>query len=185
MFALEHQHIHFIHQNLIMLRQSALLGRSFRHVPLGNRAGIASMASMKTMGGKREGDISDSFASLSGKQAEPLPDRFRLLKLQLVSGNEEAVVASWKRLLLALRRGNKLVARRGSGVIPEVDFANIHDDLKRKAADIKKRGVAVVRRVIPEDEARAYKFEIEEYVRRNPQTRGEYPLHETARFVSV
>jgi len=133
------------------------------------------MASMG-VSGKREGDISDSFASLSGKKAEPLPDRFRQLKLQLVAGNEEAVIASWKKLLAALRRENKLVAECGSSVIPEVNFANLHDDLKRKVTDIKKRGVAVVRGVIPEDEARAYKFEIEEYVRRNPQTRGEY-LH--------
>jgi hypothetical protein len=32
--------------------------------------------------------------------------------------------------------------------------------------------VAVIRGVIPEDEARSYKFEIEEYARQNPQTRG-------------
>jgi hypothetical protein len=33
----------------------------------------------------------------------------------------------------------------------------------------------VIRGVIPEQEARAYKFEIEEYVKKNPQTKGEYP----------
>ncbi|KAK0611218.1 hypothetical protein B0T14DRAFT_440496 [Immersiella caudata] len=130
------------------------------------------MAAMGSMGVKREGDISDSFASLSGKKAEPLPDRFRQLKLELVAGKEQAIVAGWKRLLAALRRENGVVARRGSAVIPEVDFASIHDDLQRKSVDIRKRGVAVIRGVIPEDEARSYKFEIEEYVRQNPQTRG-------------
>ncbi|KAK0649543.1 hypothetical protein B0T16DRAFT_428277 [Cercophora newfieldiana] len=132
-----------------MLRQAAFVGRPFRR-------------------GKA---TSDSFASLSGKKAEPLPDRFRQLKLQLLTGNEEAVVAGWKRLLVALRCGNEEVMRRKSAIIPEVDFADLHNELRMKAVDIKKRGVAVVRGVIPEDEARSYKFEIEEYVRRNPQTR--------------
>ncbi|KAK4452001.1 DUF1479-domain-containing protein [Podospora aff. communis PSN243] len=130
------------------------------------------MAAMGSMGGKREGDISDSFASLSGKKSEPLPDRFRRLKLELAAGKEQAITASWKRLLAALRRENEVVARRVSSVVPEVEFANIHNDLHKKAVDIRKRGVAVVRGVIPEDEARSYKFEIEEYVRLNPQTRG-------------
>ncbi|KAH6615824.1 hypothetical protein B0J18DRAFT_372814 [Chaetomium sp. MPI-SDFR-AT-0129] len=121
---------------------------------------------------KAEGDISDSFASLSGRPAEPLPDRFRELKLRLVQGHEDAVVASWKRLLAVLRKENDLVARMGPAIIPEVRFSHFDEDLKRAKADIEKRGVAVIRGVIPEDEARAYKFEIEEYVRQNPQTRG-------------
>lgn len=123
---------------------------------------------------KREGDISDTFASLLGKEAEPLPDRFRELKLQLVRGHEEAVVASWRRLLPILRRENDIVARRGPAVIPEVQFSpNLHRDLRGPVGDeIRKRGAAVIRGVVPEDEARAYKFEIEGYVRRNPQTRG-------------
>lgn len=129
------------------------------------------MVSMNSLG-KREGDISDSFASLSGKQAEPLPDRFRQLKLQLVNGNETAIIASWNRLLAALQRETDVIAQQGSAIIPEVRFSSLHDDLKSLAADIKKRGVAVVRGVIPEDEARSLKFEIEEYVRQNPRTRG-------------
>lgn len=146
-----------------------------RHVSAvgkGQTRGVAavSMASMNTM--KPEGDISGSFASLSGKEAEPLPDRFRQLKLDLVKGYEEAVVDSWKRLLTTLRAENDVVARRGSAVIPEIQFSNLDEDLRDKAGDIRKRGVAVVRGVIPEDEARAYKFQVEEYVRLNPQTRG-------------
>ncbi|KAK3939214.1 DUF1479-domain-containing protein [Diplogelasinospora grovesii] len=121
---------------------------------------------------KREGDISDSFASMSGKAAEPLPDRFRELKLQLVAGHEDKVIASWKRLLGVLRTENDIISRKGPAIIPQLDFSSLEEDLSRHKAEIKKRGAAVVRGVIPEDEARAYKFEIEEYVRRNPHTRG-------------
>ncbi|KAK4148818.1 hypothetical protein C8A00DRAFT_19417 [Chaetomidium leptoderma] len=123
-------------------------------------------------GSKAEGDISDTFASLSGRKAQPLPDRFRELKLRLVNGHEDAVIASWKRLLTTLRTENDLIARTGPAIIPEVRFSHLQDDLDTLKPEIKKRGVAVIRGVIPEDEARAYKFEIEEYARQNPQTKG-------------
>jgi hypothetical protein len=48
------------------------------------------------------GDISSVFASLSGKAQEPLPSRFSDLKKRLIAGNEEAVKASWQRLLVSL-----------------------------------------------------------------------------------
>jgi len=145
------------------------------------------MAAMNSPG-KAEGDISDTFASLSGKQAPPLPDRFRELKLRLVDGHEEAVIASWKRLLAILKQENELIARTGPAIIPEVRFSHLHDDLRSLKPEIKKRGVAVIRGVIPEEEARSYKFEIEEYVRQNPHTRGMpflFPLSFALPFLSL
>lgn len=133
------------------------------------------MASMNSSPSKAEGDISDTFASLSGREAQPLPDRFRELKLRLVKGHEDAVIASWQRLLRTLRTENELIARAGPAIIPEVRFSHLHTDLAALKPEIQKRGVAVIRGVIPEDEARAYKFEIEEYARQNPQTRGQLP----------
>lgn len=123
---------------------------------------------------KREGDISDSFTSLSlpGKST-PLPDRFRQRKLDLVRGREDGIIASWERLLPVLRRENAIIAQRGSSIVPEVRFQNLHDDLEAKRAEIRQRGAAIIRGVIPQDEARSYKFQIEEYVRQNPQTRGQ------------
>jgi uncharacterized protein DUF1479 len=132
---------------------------------------MISMAAMKG-GGKKEGDISDSFASMSGGEHRPLPDRFRELKLSLVSGHEDGIQESWKRLLKRLKEENDDVAARGSKVIPEVDFGNLEGDLLRLSDEIRKRGAAVIKGVIPEAEARAYKAEIEEYVRKNPSTRG-------------
>ena len=130
-----------------------------------------SMAAMSGMG-KKEGDISDSFASMSGQGHQPLPNRFRELKLSLVAGHEAGVQDGWNRLLRQLKKENDEVASRGSNVIPEVDFDNLENDLVRLGDEIRKRGAAVVKGVIPEAEARAYKTEIEEYVRKNPSTRG-------------
>lgn len=122
---------------------------------------------------KRTGDISDSFVSLSGAEQAPLPDRFRQLKLDLVRDREKDIVASWKRLLRTLREENEIIARKGTGIIPQVKFADLENGLDSKAREeIKKRGVVVVHGVIPEQEARGYKERVEEYVHKNPSTRG-------------
>ncbi|KAJ8110982.1 hypothetical protein ONZ43_g5734 [Nemania bipapillata] len=121
---------------------------------------------------KREGNIADSFVSLSGGNRPPLPESFLTLKKSLVAGHEDKVIASWQRLLGQLKRENRILATEGSKVIPSLEFANLEGDLERLRSEIKKRGAAVVRGVIPEEEARAYKSDIEEYVRQNPSTKG-------------
>lgn len=133
---------------------------------------MAAMATASEEQEQREGDISNAFASMSGVQDEPLPDQFRHLKLSLVEGREEKIKASWTRLLQRLEVENDVIAELGSKVIPEVRFDNLEDDLSQNRDAIKKRGAAVIRGVVPEDEARQYKFDLEEYIRKNPQTRG-------------
>ncbi|KAI1119819.1 DUF1479 domain protein [Nemania abortiva] len=121
---------------------------------------------------KREGNISDSFVSLSGGDRPPLPQRFLDLKKSLVAGHEDKVIASWQRLLAQLKHENSILAKEGSNVIPSLEFANLDNDLERLRSEIKKRGVAVIRGVVPEQEARSYKSDIEEYVRQNPSTKA-------------
>lgn len=121
---------------------------------------------------KREGDISDAFVSLSGAKRDPLPDRFRELKCALVRGREKQIVDSWKRLLRSLREENELIARKGSAIIPQVEFSNLDSGIASLKGEILKRGAVVVRGVVPEAEARAYKDEVEDYVKTNPWTRG-------------
>ncbi|KAF5700651.1 DUF1479 domain-containing protein [Fusarium mundagurra] len=152
-----------------MLRAS--LAKPSPPVPVLRRC-MTSLASAK-----KEGDISDAFTSLSGAQREPLPDRYRQLKLRLLQGREDRIVESWKKLLRELKRENEIVARKGPGVIPQIEFKDLErrDDALR--GEVKKRGVVVVRGVVPEGEARAYKAEVEEYVARNPSTRA-FPPHD-------
>lgn len=65
---------------------------------------------------KEAGDISSVFPSLSGKAPEPLPARFSDLKKTLISGNEEAVKASWQRLLSSLRQEIDEIKEKGNSV---------------------------------------------------------------------
>ncbi|KAI1363669.1 DUF1479 domain protein [Xylaria arbuscula] len=121
---------------------------------------------------KREGNIADSFVSLSGGAQPPLPERFLELKKSLVAGREDRVIESWNRLLARLKHENSILAKDRSKVIPSLEFSNFDEDLERLGSEIKKRGVAVVRGVIPEKEARSFKNEIEEYVKQNPWTKA-------------
>ena len=65
---------------------------------------------------KDAGDISSVFPSLSGKVSEPLPARFSDLKKRLIQGNEDAVQASWLRLLESLREEIEEIKRSNNAV---------------------------------------------------------------------
>lgn len=127
---------------------------------------------MQPSGAKKEGDISDAFASLAGIEQTPLPDRFRQLKCDLVKGNETRIQAAWAGLLEDLKKENRTIAKERSNVIPEIEFEKLESGLDSIHDEVRKRGVLVVRGVVPESEARGYKSELEEYIRKNPSTRG-------------
>ena len=65
---------------------------------------------------KEAGDISSVFPSLSGKTPDPLPPRFSDLKKSRIAGNEDAVKASWHRLLSSLRQEIDEIKAKGNSV---------------------------------------------------------------------
>lgn len=127
---------------------------------------------MATHAQKREGDISDAFASLSGMAAEPLEPRFATMKSQLIAGKEEAVQASFYRLLDALREEIPAITSLKSAVVPEIAFRDLKDASADFTAQYRKRGVAVIREVIPESEVLSMKEELNAYIAANPQTKA-------------
>ena len=121
---------------------------------------------------KKEGDISDAFASLSGMQFEQLEPRFADVKARLIAGNEDAVQDSWNRLLASLKEEIPIITELGSKVVPEIDFKHINNASPEFRAEHKKRGVAVIRNAVPQEEALIMKEELREYIHANPQTRA-------------
>jgi len=121
---------------------------------------------------KKEGDISSVFASLSGKAPAPLPTRFADVKRKLIQGREEAITASWKRLLRALENETRKIEELGSAIIPSIQYSELNDKLSKFQEALKVRGAGVVRGVVPQEEARAYKNDLEEYIKANPSTKG-------------
>ncbi|KAL1612171.1 hypothetical protein SLS60_000395 [Paraconiothyrium brasiliense] len=121
---------------------------------------------------KRAGDISDAFASLSGQQFVPLAPEYADLKARLIKGNEEAIRQSWERLLKDLREEIPLIVEKGSKIIPEIDFKDIDHAPEDFSKELRKRGVAVVRGVVSEQEALGWKESLREYIKANPQTKA-------------
>lgn len=121
---------------------------------------------------KKEGDISSVFVSLSGQKPKPLPARFAELKRNILRGREEQFTSSWNELLRNLKSENEIVAHEGPNIIPQIDFKDIRRNDSEFVCALKKRGVAVIRGIIPESEARQFKNDIEEYVQQNSSTKG-------------
>ncbi|RMZ78455.1 hypothetical protein DV737_g3906, partial [Chaetothyriales sp. CBS 132003] len=131
---------------------------------------------------KEAGDISSIFPSLSGKEAVPLPPRFSELKKQLIRGNEDAVKASWQRLLSSLRQEIDEIQNKNNAVIPSIDYEKVAsgqvgpDD----AAAIKHRGIAIVRNVVPTQDALDLKAEVQEYIEANRPKVKAFPADDPA-----
>ncbi|CZS94522.1 related to DUF1479 domain protein [Rhynchosporium agropyri] len=133
---------------------------------------VRHVASQTTSNAKAEGDISAVFPSLSGVEIKPLPDRFTDVKRKLIDGNEKRLTGSWQRLLKQLATENEIVKERGPEIIPEIEFEDFMQPCSDFIGEVKKRGVAVIKGVVPEHEARGYKDEIEDYIKKNPSTKA-------------
>lgn len=127
-----------------------------------------------TQAQKRAGDISDAFASLSGQEFTPLNPEYADLKSRLIKGYESEVRESWERLLRDLREEIPHIVELGSKVIPEIAFKDLDNAPETFNNELRKRGVAVIRQVVPEQEALQWKEDLREYIRKNPQTKGMY-----------
>ena len=78
-------------------------------------------------------------------------------------------------MLAELREGTQIVRELGSKIVPELDYKDLNDVEKRTTFRDKlhKRGVALIRGVVPEQEALDWKELVKQYVRDNPSVRGE------------
>lgn len=159
---------------------STLRSSSRLSVPFGSRItrrsgyGGRGMHSAATTDGRKEGDISSVFSSLSGVAQEPLPQRFAELKERLISGNRDAVTHAWNTLLPQLRHEIEEIRELGPAIVPELNFRDIGraDGQEEFARRLRKTGVAVIRDVVSEQEALGWKADIREYIKQNPQTKG-------------
>ena len=133
---------------------------------------VPQLRTASTQAQKRAGDISDAFASLSGQDFKPLSPEYADLKQRLIRGHENQVRESWERLLRDLREEIPLILELGSKVIPEINFKDLDHASDTFNSELRKRGVAVVRGVVSEEEALQWKEDLREYIRQNPQTKG-------------
>lgn len=122
---------------------------SFQPVTRGGRRAILGLRKLHRMSRRaaassptqrREGDISDAFASLSGVQFGPLEPRFAALKRQLVGSHGEELYVSWNRLLASLGEEIALIVAKGPKIVPDIDFQDLDNAGEAFRAEHKKRG---------------------------------------------
>ncbi|KFH45463.1 hypothetical protein ACRE_037070 [Hapsidospora chrysogenum ATCC 11550] len=112
--------------------------------------------------------------SLTASEASlNLPPRFAKIKQNLIIGKEDAVVASWARLLDQLRSEIDHITKAGPAVIPSIDFQDIQGDSQAREFSrcLRKRGVGVIRGVVSGDTIDGWVTENEEYISHNGGTR--------------
>jgi hypothetical protein len=124
---------------------------------------------------RRDGDISNAFASLSGVQVQPLDPRFAEIKTRLIQGNEAAIEASWSRLLAEIRKETQIIVETGSSIIPEVPYADLSSANSTFRSALKKHGVAIIRNVLSETEALELKSDLREYISENAGRTRAFP----------
>ncbi|KAG8897338.1 hypothetical protein FRC01_011376 [Tulasnella sp. 417] len=140
------------------------------------------MQSMSSVGGKAEGDISTIFASLSGATHDALPQRFADLKRAIAGTSPEAhqkLTESWVDLLAALQLGLQEIQLKGPTIVPEVSFKELTNSGETASwtKEVAKRGVVVVRDVVPDEEALAWKQQVRDYIKANPQDKQVFEIY--------
>ncbi|KIX98060.1 uncharacterized protein Z520_06139 [Fonsecaea multimorphosa CBS 102226] len=146
-----------------------------------NHLAVALRRAASTLA-KEPGDISSVFPSLSGKKPDPLPPRFSALKKTLIKDNEDAITASWQRLSKSLQREIADIKSEGSNVIPSISFQDVvAGTVPQSQLDaIRHRGTAVIRNVLPREQALDLKRQAKEYIAANRSKVRAFPPDDPA-----
>ncbi|EJT71060.1 hypothetical protein GGTG_12081 [Gaeumannomyces tritici R3-111a-1] len=107
--------------------------------------------------------------SFYGAKPVPLPSRFATVKRNLIDGHEDAVAASWGRLLDALGREMAAIRAKSSSLelmMGAIDFADIDQPARvaEFSALLKRFGVGVVRGVVPQSDTKRWVDETRRYL---------------------
>ncbi|KAF4465491.1 DUF1479 domain [Fusarium albosuccineum] len=127
--------------------------------------------------GHRHGPSSSMFAQTT--EPMPLPSRFARIKECLVSGKEAQIQASWMRLLAKLKTEIDVIVDAGPNIFPWIQFEDLTNTSATESfsSQLKERGVAVIRGVIPRDVAVQWKAETDAYLDEDPRSHR-LPTHD-------
>ncbi|ODV67138.1 DUF1479-domain-containing protein [Hyphopichia burtonii NRRL Y-1933] len=108
---------------------------------------------------------------------EDLDPRFAALKAKLVDPQkQEAVVASWKRLLKALEKENQKIIENGTAYVPTVEWkdivANDYELPASASSEFKTKGSMMVKGVIEKNQVDQWFDELVTFCKEHPETAG-------------
>ncbi|KAF8574565.1 DUF1479-domain-containing protein [Ramaria rubella] len=108
-------------------------------------------------------------------EKQDFPPRFIELKKQLIASDPESRTRfkdAWDDLLGELAAMRKTIKEKGTDLIPQVEFADLDQVSPELIATIKTTGSVVIKNVVDDDEALAWKKSVKEYVAANPTIPG-------------
>ncbi|KZT51076.1 DUF1479-domain-containing protein [Calocera cornea HHB12733] len=110
---------------------------------------------------------------LAQADAPNFDESYATMKRGIVApGDEPAVIASWAEIIEELKGLYEEVKEKGSEIIPQVEFFDLPNLTDAQKAEIRKVGSVVVRNIVPDEQALAWKQGLKDYVDKNPQCVG-------------
>ncbi|ORX33692.1 hypothetical protein BD324DRAFT_639175 [Kockovaella imperatae] len=144
-----------------------------------------SMSSMTSTARRerKEGDIGSVFASLAGEVEVELPERFKVLKREMIGNetNQAALLRSWSSLIQRLADVADEVERRKQDCIPTATYDELLNPSTQLIESIKRCGTVVVKDVVSEEQALTWLDDIKSYIRANPSVKG-FPANDKQVF---
>jgi len=116
---------------------------------------------------KKPGNLLSAFKP---EQEEELPERYLELKKNFLDKNNlrEKLQTTWDRLIKEFANETAEIEQIGPNIIPQVEFEDISKNggkfPEEILGEIHKRGVVVIRNVIPDEEALKYKEDLLKYI---------------------
>lgn len=119
--------------------------------------------------------IAGFYIPRSNMQNTPWPERFVDLKRQIVEATpdyEKRLTESWKDLLGELAKRTAEIAQVGPDYIPQVRYEDL-DKLSAEEIDIiRRKATVVIKDVVDDSEARAWKTALDDFIKANPHAQG-------------
>ncbi|EIN04020.1 DUF1479-domain-containing protein [Punctularia strigosozonata HHB-11173 SS5] len=104
-----------------------------------------------------------------------MPSRFADLKREIrdsIPSFEVKVTDAWTRLLAQLKESTAEIAREDSSIIPQVKFSDLEKLSESEIQNIKRRGSLVIKDVVDDADAAAWKTVLGEFAKANPDVKG-------------
>ncbi|KZT73700.1 DUF1479-domain-containing protein [Daedalea quercina L-15889] len=112
---------------------------------------------------------------MSQSELGPCPPRFVEIKQEIAASIPDfqaRVTKAWTELLAELDVVTADIAKQGTEYVPQVDFAELSTLSPDKVEEIRRKGSVVIRNVVDDSEAAAWKDWLKEYVSTNPSIEG-------------
>ncbi|TFK22748.1 DUF1479-domain-containing protein [Coprinopsis marcescibilis] len=107
--------------------------------------------------------------------AAELPVRFAELKQAIAKSYpdfEQRITQAWKEIIEQLEEFSKVIQKEGSSYVPQVNFKDLGALSEEQIAKIRRVGTVVIKDIVDDEHAIAWRESLEKFVKDNPDVQG-------------